>query len=57
MPTTTEVTGSQRQNRIRLVLRRISGPGRVWGIREEHVLDLLWWDPRHEVCPSPKKHT
>ncbi|HEX2202016.1 MAG TPA: hypothetical protein VHG91_01905 [Longimicrobium sp.] len=36
---------------------RITARGRVWGIREEHVLRVLWWDPRHEVCPSPKKHT
>jgi hypothetical protein len=21
------------------------------------VLDLLWWDPRHEVCPSHQKRT
>jgi hypothetical protein len=36
---------------------RINGPARVWGIRDEHVLRVLWWDPRHEVCPSKKKHT
>ncbi|HKP76771.1 MAG TPA: hypothetical protein VJT67_14675 [Longimicrobiaceae bacterium] len=36
---------------------RIKGSARVWGIRDEHVLGLLWWDPHHEVCPSPRKHT
>jgi hypothetical protein len=36
---------------------RIDGPGRVWGIRDEHVLKVLWWDPAHEVCPSSLKHT
>lgn len=36
---------------------RISGKERVWGIREEHVLRILWWDPEHSVCPSEKKHT
>lgn len=36
---------------------RVGGRGRIWGIRDEHVLRVLWWDPRHEVCPSPKKHT
>ncbi|HEX6751898.1 MAG TPA: hypothetical protein VF092_31680 [Longimicrobium sp.] len=36
---------------------RIDGPGRVWGIREEHVMRILWWDPNHEVCPSRLKHT
>jgi hypothetical protein len=36
---------------------RINGPARVWGIRNAHVLRILWWDPRHEVCPSKKRHT
>ena len=36
---------------------RISGRQRVWGIRADRVLRFLWWDPIHEVCPSPKKHT
>jgi hypothetical protein len=36
---------------------RVDGPGRVWGIRDAHVLRILWWDPRHEVCPSTLKHT
>jgi hypothetical protein len=34
MPTTTEVTGSRRQNRIRRVLRRGSGPGRLQSVKE-----------------------
>jgi hypothetical protein len=36
---------------------RITGRRRVWGIVDEHVLRILWWDPDHQVCPSPKKHT
>jgi len=35
----------------------IDGRRRVWGIRREHVLCLLWWDPNHQVCPSQKKAT
>jgi hypothetical protein len=34
MPTTTEVTGSRRKNRILLVLRRISGPGRLQSVNQ-----------------------
>jgi hypothetical protein len=34
MPTTTEVTGSRRQNRIRLALRRISGPGHLQSVKQ-----------------------
>jgi hypothetical protein len=36
---------------------RITGARRVWGIREGATLRLLWWDPEHAVCPSPKKRT
>lgn len=30
---------------------RINGASRVWGVREAHVLYLLWWDPNHTVYP------
>lgn len=36
---------------------RITGRCRVWGILDEHILRILWWDPEHQVCPSPRKHT
>jgi len=36
---------------------RITGERRVWGILDEHVLKILWWDPHHQVCPAPRKHT
>jgi hypothetical protein len=35
-----------------LVEFRVTGAGRVWGIRQGPVFAFLWWDPRHEVCPS-----
>ena len=35
-----------------LVSLRLSGPERVWGVRERGVLTVLWWDPLHQVCPS-----
>ncbi|MEL6853921.1 MAG: hypothetical protein AAFO83_02295 [Cyanobacteria bacterium J06607_13] len=41
----------------RLVSLSLSGKQRVWGILEEGVLRLLWWDPNHKICPSHKKHT
>lgn len=40
-----------------LVSLRLSGEERVWGILAEGILNLLWWDPEHQVCPSLKKHT
>ena len=36
---------------------RMTGEMRLWGIRDVAILPVLWWDPKHEVCPSPKKHT
>ncbi len=34
----------------------LGGEPRVWGIREGTVLRLLWWDPKHEICPSRPRH-
>ena len=36
---------------------RITGERRVWGVKDVAILRVLWWDPKHEVCPSIKKHT
>ncbi len=36
---------------------RLSGKERVWGIRQEEILYILWWDPDHTVYPVGKKHT
>lgn len=36
---------------------RLTGKCRIWGVREEPVFLLLWWDPDHTVCPSHLRHT
>ena len=36
---------------------RITGKKRMWGIRDRHIFKILWWDPDHKICPSPKKNT
>lgn len=36
---------------------RLAGRERLYGVREGGDFFILWWDPRHEVWPSPKKHT
>lgn len=36
---------------------RLGGKKRLHGYRRRNVFYLLWWDPRHEVFPSRKKHT
>lgn len=34
---------------------RLSGEQRIWGIRFGSVLKMLWWDPKHQICPSARK--
>ena len=36
---------------------RLTGKERVWGILAQNVIQLLWWDPDHEVCLSDKPNT
>jgi len=36
---------------------KLSGKKRVWGIVHGYIFKILWWDPEHTVCPSPKKNT
>lgn len=44
-------------DRDQLFSMRFTGEKRVWGIRDGNVFKILWWDPKHEICPSRKKHT
>ena len=30
---------------------------RIIGIRKNEKFEVMWYDPRHEFCPSRKKHT
>ncbi len=36
---------------------RLEGKLRVFGIREDNCLKIIWVDTNHEVCTSNKKHT
>lgn len=36
---------------------RLTGRKRIWGIKEQNIIWILWWDPQHTACPSNKKHT
>jgi hypothetical protein len=40
-----------------LVSLHLTGRKRVWGIRDQNILKILWWDSDHTVCPSLKRHT
>ena len=36
---------------------RLTGKKRIWGFLENGVLNIIWYDAEHEICPSLKKHT
>ena len=40
-----------------IVSLHLTGTKRIWGIRDQNILKILWWDPDHTVYPSIKKHT
>ena len=35
-----------------VVSLRLTARERIFGIMDDGVLHLIWWDPEHEVCPS-----
>ena len=39
-----------------LTCLRLTGNQRVWGKIYEGVMELIWWNPEHRICPSHKKH-
>jgi hypothetical protein len=39
----------------RVLSVRLTNLKRIWGIFEDGVLYLLWWDPDHQVFPSTFK--
>lgn len=52
------VTSLKHDDVARLDRLRLSGRWRVWGILQpDGLFRVLWWDPYHRICPSPKKHT
>lgn len=36
---------------------RFLGANRLWGIRDNEILYILWWDPKHTVYHIKKRHT
>jgi len=36
---------------------RLSGKNRVFGVLEDGIFYIIWWDPNHKVCDSELKHT
>ncbi len=40
-----------------LISLHLTGEERIFGIRDNEILNILWWDSEHQVCPSPLKYT
>lgn len=36
---------------------RLTGTVRIFGIMENGTFNVLWYDPKHEICPSNKRNT
>lgn len=30
---------------------RLTGPKRLYGVQQDHVFAVLWWDPEHKIYP------
>lgn len=35
----------------------LNGKIRLWGIKNQSLIRVIWLDPNHLICPSHKKHT
>lgn len=40
-----------------LMSLRLSGKSRLWGILDSGIFNILWYDAKHEICPSRLKHS
>lgn len=47
----------QQDDLAELLSLGLTSRGRIWGVLENGVVRLLWWDPQHLVCPSHKQYT
>ncbi|QSZ54648.1 hypothetical protein AYX19_17780 [Paenarthrobacter ureafaciens] len=47
----------ERDDETELARLRCGGAPRLYGFLRDHVFHVLWWDPKHAVFPSLKKHT
>lgn len=36
---------------------RFTSKCRLWGFKDGNILNVIWLDPNHEICPSNKKGT
>ena len=56
-PAKQRLTTLQRDDIDELFGWHIGGLERLWCAQYSGLMCVLWWDPKHEVFPVPKKHT
>lgn len=47
----------ERDDETEIARLRCGGQPRLYGFLREHVFYVVWWDAKHKVYPSNKKHT
>lgn len=51
------LTEINRDDETEIVRLRCGNKPRLYGFLREHVFHILWWDPEHQVWPTPKRNT
>lgn len=51
------LTATQHDDEDRVHVLRCTGRRRLYGFLRGNVFHILWWDPKHAVFPSKKRHT
>jgi hypothetical protein len=59
IPKARRMLAQQKEDVDEIVSLHLSSKERIWGIMESEygIMDIVWWDPEHKICPSEKKHT
>jgi hypothetical protein len=42
----------ERDDLDELMSLRLTGPNRVWCVRDGHIMRVFWWDAEHQVYPT-----
>ena len=45
------------EDREQLMSLSVNSKARVIGILDRGIFKILWWDPKHQICPSHQRHT
>lgn len=51
------LTAMRRDDMTKIQRLEFTGLQRLYGFLEGNIFHVVWWDPKHEVYPSPLKNT